>query len=498
MSLTVPHLYAPRTYQVGPLAALDRGATRIATVWHRRAGKDKTAENGTIKKALAPERLGGRRGVYYHVFPDLKMGRRTLWDGIDAGGVKCLEHFPPGSIRKVDEGDMRIELNRTEAYGPRGGSVWQIVGAHDPDTLPGPNPVGIVLSEYSLQNPRAWGLLEPILRENGGWAWFTFTPRSRNHGFKLFTAYSAMQAKADPRFFCSLLTIRDTRRDAAGEPRFGEPVITDADIQADLAHGLLDPDLVPQEYYCSFDAALKGAIYGPQLEQARASGRIVPGLLPYQPELGGLVESGWDLGVGLNMVVWLFQRTAYQTRALRCYTARESGFAHYAAKLEEWRALYGYAYGQHFGPHDLEATEIGSGKTRLEEAKAVGIRFKVIRRLHAQKGEEVRERHNATRQLLARTAFAEEGCDSALAPGVTALEQYRYAYDEDRKVFLAEPVHDWTSHYADAFGTYAVGIRSPERDKAREERVALQTSTHGPRGARPLAPAWSPLARPRR
>ena len=35
--------------------------------------------------------------------------------------------------------------------------------------------------------------------------------------------------------------------------------------------------------------------------------------------------------------------------------------------------------------------------------------------------------------------------------GIEALRQYRKKYDENNKVFLNHPLHDWTSHGADAF-----------------------------------------------
>ncbi len=39
--------------------------------------------------------------------------------------------------------------------------------------------------------------------------------------------------------------------------------------------------------------------------------------------------------------------------------------------------------------------------------------------------------------------------------GVTKLELYHRKFDPKRKVFLKDPVHDWTSHCADAIRTEA-------------------------------------------
>jgi len=167
------HHYFPRSYQIDSLAALDRGIKRVVCVWHRRAGKDKTFLNFTIKK------MQERVGVYYHLFPTYGQGKRTIWDGIGADGKPFLSHFPEQLVKNKNETEMQIQTTN--------GSIWQVIGTdRNLDNLVGPNPVGCVFSEYSIQDPRAWTLLRPILRENGGWAIFIYTPRGENHGWDLY------------------------------------------------------------------------------------------------------------------------------------------------------------------------------------------------------------------------------------------------------------------------------------------------------------------------
>ena len=52
---------------------------------------------------------------------------------------------------------------------------------------------------------------------------------------------------------------------------------------------------------------------------------------------------------------------------------------------------------------------------------------------------------NAVRRLLPLCVFHPR-CEE----GVTALEQYRREWDDDKKAFRANAVHDWTSHFADS------------------------------------------------
>ena len=57
--------------------------------------------------------------------------------------------------------------------------------------------------------------------------------------------------------------------------------------------------------------------------------------------------------------------------------------------------------------------------------------------------------------LLATCWFDQEKCKA----GLEALRMYRRAWDDKAQEFRARPLHDWTSHYADAFRYFAVGHR---------------------------------------
>lgn len=191
--ITIPHNFTPRAYQLPILRAMDGGYKRVVQVWHRRAGKEKTDLNIVVKKML--ERVGS----YYYVFPELTQGRKILWDGADREGFRFVDHFPKEILDgKPNDTEMKLRL--------RNGSLLQIVGSDRFDAVMGTNPIGMVLSEYSLQDPNCWGYFRPILAENDGWAIFNFTPRGENHAYDLYE-----MAKGDPEhWFVSLLTADDT------------------------------------------------------------------------------------------------------------------------------------------------------------------------------------------------------------------------------------------------------------------------------------------------
>lgn len=236
MQITIPHNYEPRPYQLPILSALDGGKKRGVCVWHRRSGKDKTFLNYLVKKMFQ------RVGIYYYFFPNYNQGRKILWDGIDRAGFAYMSHIPVKLRKKTNIQEMKVTLCNN--------SIFQIVGTDNIDSIMGTNPVGCVFSEYSLQDPQAWDFIRPILLENDGWAIFNYTPRGRNHGYKLYE-----MAKHNPDWFCELLTVEDT----------GD-IITQDMLQAEREAGM-DEQLLQQEYYCSFDAALQLCFFGDSLSR---------------------------------------------------------------------------------------------------------------------------------------------------------------------------------------------------------------------------------------
>ncbi|HPJ97015.1 MAG TPA: hypothetical protein PK022_06865 [Syntrophales bacterium] len=235
MEITIPYNFQPRGYQTPLYNCVADGFKRAVAVWHRRSGKDKTLLNLIVKEAHK------RIGVYYYFFPTYNQGRKVLWDGIDRDGFRYMDHIPEALRGATNQQEMKIRL--------KCGSIIQIIGTDNIDAIMGTNPVGCVFSEYSLQNPEAWDLIRPILAENGGWAVFNYTPRGRNHGYVLYE-----MAKNNPEWFCELLTVDDTGG-----------VVTPATIQAEREAGMSE-EMINQEFYCSFEAALLSCFFAGVLD----------------------------------------------------------------------------------------------------------------------------------------------------------------------------------------------------------------------------------------
>lgn len=424
MEITIPKI-KPRDYQLPLWQAGDRGYKRFILRWARRSGKDLTCVHFACKKAL--ERVGN----YYHILPFYTQSRKAIWDGKDREGKNILDAFPPEIIKKKNDQEMKLELVN--------GSIWQLIGADNIDTVLSTNPVGLTFSEYSLMRPNVWSVMRPILAENGGWAIFQFTPRGRNHAFDLEQA-----ALADPaRWFVSVVTA-DKYLDQATLDTERKEIIA---ATGDDAH-------FQQEFMVSYNAAQAGAYYAKQMEVAEKEGRISG--VPHDASLP--VHTVWDLGISDSTAVGFYQSVGLERRLIEAVEFTGLGLPDIIADLQHRP----YVYGKHFAPHDIEARELGTGKSRREVAEALGWKFEVVPNLPVKDG------IDAARTFLGTVWF--DKVKAAIA--VRYLPLYQRAYDDRIHAFRDQPQHDYTSHIADMIRYSAVVsdkmTNDADKDMARE------------------------------
>lgn len=422
--------WSPRPYQEKLWNYLWDGGKRAVAVWHRRAGKDDVCLHWTACAAFQ------RIGNYWHMLPEAKQARKAIWDAINphTGKRRIDEAFPQEIREGQHDGEMRIKF--------KNGSSWQLVGSDNYNSLVGAPPIGLTFSEFALADPRAWDYLRPILAENGGWALFIFTPRGKNHGYDLFQV-----AKKNQVWFAEQLTVNDTK------------AIAEEIIAEERRSGMTE-DEIQQEYFVSFDAAIKGAYYGVLMREAEEEGRICK--VPHDPTLK--VHTAWDLGIGDSTVIWFAQQHSSEVRIIDCYAASGVALDHYTRMLKDGHRAK-YQYESHILPHDVQVADLSTGKSRLQTLSGLGLSARVLQR------EAVDDGISAVRMLLPRCWFDADKC----ATGIEALKQYRCEYDEELKVFSQRPLHDWTSDFADAFRYLARGLPDqsyapPKRDRYSRQR----------------------------
>jgi len=169
------------------------------------------------------------------------------------------------------------------------------------------------------------------------------------------------------------------------------------------------------------------------------------------------VDSYWDLGVSDSTCIWLVQQIGMEIRVVDCYENQGEGLQFYINWLHDWRAKHQAVFGEHYAPHDIQVRELGTGKSRLETARKLGIHFRVVRRLSIEDG------IHAARAILPKCYFEKTNTKD----GLQALRRYRKEFDEKKGIYKPHPLHDWSSHYADAFRYFAIAFR----DRSKQQRI---------------------------
>lgn len=386
-----------------------RAGKRACMVWHRRTGKDKSCFAQEIVPA-AFERVG----VYHYYFPTATDGRKILWNGIDKSGMPFMDHIPKQLIKGKDKQQMIIEFIN--------GSIFQVLGSDRTESV-GTNPVGCVFSEFSKQNPRWWDLVRPILAENGGWAMFNWTPRGKNHAYRM-----DRMARNNPKWFFQKLTVDDTN------------AINMEAIQDDRDSGMSEA-MILQEYYCSYDLSVEGAYYSKILGRMMDKGQI--GIVNHDPHHQVYAV----LDFGYTTAVWFIQEVGVNAHVIRYY--EESG-----KNIEEWGQYFidlkeneGYNFGSIIVPSDMDsnATRIITGNSALETLQGLGFNARPLK-----KEKSVQEGIARTIKFLHSCYIDSANCEQGLVRLESYHEKLNKAMSTDMNpVFTGQPDKDGNDHGAD-------------------------------------------------
>lgn len=377
--------------------------------------------NDLIRGALT-EPLERPRFAY--VAPFLKQAKAVAWD--------YLKHYssplvPAGAT--FNESELRADY-------PNGAQV-RLYGADNPDSLRGIYLDGVVFDEYGTMDPRIWPVVRPALSDRMGWADFIGTPNGHNDFYEIWT-----KAQNNPDWYA--------RMHKASETGLILP------IELVAARRDLTADQYEQEYECSFEAAIQGAYYGKEMAEAEAEKRICR--VPYDKATD--VITAWDLGIGDATAIWFCQQVGQEYHLIDYLEHSGVGLDYYVRELKNRP----YIYADHILPHDVEAKELGTGKSRKEILSELGIKATVAPRLSIEDG------INAVRLVLNRCWFDTEKC----ARGIEALKQYRTEWDEQKKIFLTRARHDWTSHPADAFRYLFTGLKKTAKANWNDQVMNFQ------------------------
>jgi hypothetical protein len=400
------------------------------TVAHRRAGKTVARINKLIKSAAICEKPNPRFG---YLAPYYVQAKDIAWLYLKqyAGPILALGG-------RVNESELSITFPHNDAQ-------IRLYGADNADRLRGLYFDGIAADEAQDIAPTALtSVILPALSDRRGWLDLSGTPK----GWGNLLGATYKRCADDPEWFCQIL-------------RASETGIIHPDELASLRKSMPENEYL-QEFECSFDAAITGAYYAKLIEAAEADGRISNEVM-YDPALP--VNTAWDLGIADSMAIIFYQSIrGGSLRVIDYYEGSGHGLDFYAAMLQ----TKGYRYGKHFGPHDLAVRELGTGKSRIEVARSLGINFETVANIRVEDG------INAVRMMIPRVYFHK----TKAALLIDALRQYREKIDEKRQISMG-PLHDWSSHAADAARYMAISVQE-YRDIKTPDRYAKSRPTTSP------------------
>lgn len=399
-------------------------------VLHRRAGKTTAVLHHLQRDAFA-----NKDTRYAYIAPTYKQAKNIAWDLI-----KGISRDLPGT--EYNEVELKVKyLN---------GSIIQLYGADNPDSLRGIGLWGVVFDEYSQQPSNIFTeIIGPALSDHQGYAIWIGTPKGKNEFYRLYN---------------QAVTGSDKEGVDVSEDWFGlllpaslSGIIPEAELA--LWKRNMSSDEFAQEYECSFDASVRGAYYSDEVQKARAEGRISG--FNYDPSVP--VFTVWDLGIGDATAIGFYQKVNQEVRMIDYYEMSDKGLNWFAKILRDKE----YVYSRHFAPHDIKVRELGSGKSRLEIARELGINFDIVPQMDVDDG------INAGRLVFPRLYINLKNCITF----VDYISQYHKEWDDKKGMFKERAKHDFTSHAADVHRYMAI-VESQFNNESFQEDYQLYNSSY--------------------
>ena len=396
--------YEPRDPQREIHKAVKDNRWTVA-ICHRRMGKTVAAINQLIHSSLQCTKDNPQ---YAYIAPTYSQAKRIAWD--------YLKEYtrPLGGTANVSE--LRVDFM---------GRRISLYGADNPDALRGIYLDGCVIDEYGDVNPQLFTeVIRPALSDRIGWAMFIGTPKGANH-FKEIRDFAADD-------------VNDNW--ALKEFKASDTGLIDAAELLDAKKAMGD-NKYQQEFEISFDSPIIGSYYGELIKDIASKNHI----RDIESESATAKWTAWDLGMSDSTSIWVCETIGGEIRVMDYYENHGQSLDHYIQWLDENK----YRDYNHILPHDVMVRELGTGKSRYEILTDAGLDISVARKMSVEDGIQ------AVRARLPNTWFKKT---KSVDKGLECLRNYRRIYNEKLSVYQEKPLHDWSSHAADAFRYLMVGL----------------------------------------
>jgi phage terminase large subunit len=414
--------YVPRPQFLAFHTRTKRFAVMLA---HRQAGKTVACVNEAIHRAVYSKK---ERPRYAYIAPLRNQAKGLAWD--------YLKAYSDGLCDRISEAELSVQFKHN-------GARITLYGSDNPDAFRGLYFDGIILDEYGDMAPSTWTkILFPTLSSRKGWVVFIGTPKGKNHFYAMYTSHIT-----DDNWWTYLL-------------RASESNIYSAEDLAAFKKEMSEDEYL-QEYECSFDAAVVGTYYSKLIDILENS-RRVNAMCEYDPEFP--VESVLDLGFTDSCAIWYWQTRPDGIAVIDYDEENGQPLPYYYDLLNE----KGFKYETIWLPHDARAKTLQTGRSTLEQFLHHQFPVDIVPSLSLQHG------IDAARFILPQCYF-----NPRCQPGLEALRAYRRKFNEKTKAFSDAPIHDWSSHGADAFRYLSLICK---------ERIVPTASEAPPRPPRDIPP----------
>jgi hypothetical protein len=409
--------YIPRKFQEVLHASMRRFNVLVC---HRRFGKTVFCIMELVDRGLGCEH---RNPQVAYIAPTYAQAKRVAWQYI----LDFTRKFP-GVI--VNKSELSVKLPRPHLDDHV--TIW-LLGADNPDSLRGIYLDWCVLDEYAQCHPMIWGeIIRPALSDRKGGAIFIGTPKGQNHFHKIFRAATDLMDDGNPNWFAQMYKASDTG-------------VVDEEELMD-ARATMTEEEYAQEYECSFTAALLGSYYGRYLVELDKKGRI----RDFDYDVASPVRTYWDLGISDSTSIWFVQSVGSEIRIIDYLENSGVGLEWYVKAVRDKPYIYDHA--GHGIPHDGAARELGTGKSRQETLRELGLLSHVVPR------QSIADGIHAARMMMQKNIWFNK---TKCAKGIEALRNYQRKWDGKNSMFVDKPLHNWASNGADAFRYLSLDLDAP-------------------------------------
>lgn len=315
-----------------------------------------------------------------------------------------------------------VEINKSElaAKFPSGATV-ELNGVENIDALRGLYSNFLVVDEAQLMPQSYWAyVMRPLLADRQGKAIVSGTPSGESnllHWAHTQPTWDHFMFKWDETDSLTADEVEQIRRE-------------------------ISPEAFDQEFNCDFSVPLQGAFLSRQMRDMEKEGRITT--VGYDPILP--VYKALDLGMADALAEWTFQKAGNQ---VHCIKYREYHYTALPELVKIWKEEP-WPIDHVLLPFDARVRELGTGKSRLEVLRSLGVNCSVVKKMSVYDGIE------AMRVSLPKFWMDKTECKL----GIDALKAYRAEYDETKGRHKITPLHDFASHGADAMRYLCTGLES--------------------------------------